>query len=46
VNDIIAHIEAYYGVDDVLCVSAGKLIDTCVKQGTKVKKGEVLGWIE
>ncbi|MCL2327647.1 MAG: oxaloacetate decarboxylase [Bacteroidetes bacterium] len=45
-NDIIAHIEAYYGIDDVLCVSAGKLIDTCAKQGAKVKKGEVLGWIE
>ena len=45
-NDIIAHIEAYYGVDDVVCLSAGKLIDTCVKQGVKVKKGTVLGWIE
>jgi pyruvate carboxylase subunit B len=45
-NDIIAHIEAYYGIDDVLCVCDGKLIDTCIKQGTKVKKGEVLGWLE
>jgi len=45
-NDIVAHIEAYYGIDDVLCVSAGKLIDTCAKQGAKVKKGEILGWIE
>jgi len=45
-NDIIAHIEAYYGVDDVVCLSAGKLIDTCVKQGTNVKKGTVLGWME
>ena len=45
-NDIIAHIEAYYGIDDVLCTCSGKLIDTCVKQGVKVRKGEVLGWME
>ena len=45
-NDVIAHISAYYGVDDVLCTASGKLIDTCIKQGMKVKKGEVLGWIE
>ncbi|MCL2131349.1 MAG: oxaloacetate decarboxylase [Lentimicrobiaceae bacterium] len=44
-NDIIAHIVAYYGVEDVLCTCSGKLIDTCVKQGMQVKKGEVLGWI-
>jgi len=45
-KDTVAHIEAYYGIDDVVCVCSGKLIDTCVKQGAKVKKGDVLGWIE
>jgi len=45
-NDIIAHIAAYYGVEDVVCICSGKLIDTCIKQGVKVKKGDVLGWLE
>ena len=45
-NDIIAHIEAYYGVDDIVSHYSGKLIDTVVKQGTKVKKGDVIGWVE
>ena len=45
-NDVFAYIQAYYGNDDVLVPVAGTLIDTIVKQGAKVKKGEVLGWIE
>jgi pyruvate carboxylase subunit B len=45
-NDIVAHIETFYGIVDIACAHSGKLIDTCVKQGVKVKKGDVLGWIE
>jgi pyruvate carboxylase subunit B len=45
-NDIIAHIQAYYGIDEVLSAYNGKLIDTDVKQGTRVSKGEILGWLE
>ncbi|MDR1181320.1 MAG: oxaloacetate decarboxylase [Bacteroidales bacterium] len=45
-KDIVAHIQAYYGIDDVLSAYNGKLIDTAVKQGTMVKKGEILGWME
>ena len=45
-GEIIAHIAAYYGMEEVLCANSGKLIDTCTKQGAMVKKGEVLGWIE
>ncbi|MDR0604675.1 MAG: oxaloacetate decarboxylase [Bacteroidales bacterium] len=46
INDTIAHIQAYYGIDDVLSMYDGKLIDTDVKQGTKVQKGDILGWLE
>jgi pyruvate carboxylase subunit B len=45
-NDTIAHIQAYYGIDDVVSAYNGKLIDTDVKQGTKVQKGDILGWLE
>jgi pyruvate carboxylase subunit B len=45
-NDLVAHIQAYYGVDDILSAYNGKLIDTAVKQGAMVKKGEILGWLE
>ena len=45
-NDIIAYIGAYYGNVDIVSPYAGKLIDTFVKQGTTVKKGDVLGWVE
>ena len=45
-NDLIGHIGAYYGNVEITSPCAGKLIDTAVKQGTQVKKGDVLGWIE
>jgi pyruvate carboxylase subunit B len=45
-NDIIAHIEAYYGIDDIINNYNGKLIDTIAKQGAKVQKGEIIGWVE
>jgi pyruvate carboxylase subunit B len=44
-NDVIAYIAAYYGNDDVVSKYNGKLINTMVPQGAKVKKGDVLGWI-
>jgi pyruvate carboxylase subunit B len=45
-HEVIAHIQAFYGIADVLSICSGKLIDTCIKQGDKVKKGDILGWIE
>ncbi len=45
-KDIVGYIEAYYGNDDIVSPYNGKLIDTAVKQGAKVQKGEILGWIE
>ena len=45
-KDIIAHVEAYYGIEDIPTPCTGKLIDTVVKQGTIVQKGDIIGWIE
>lgn len=45
-NDLIAVIQAYYGNEDVVVIHAGKLVDTCAPQGSMIKKGDVIGWIE
>ena len=45
-NDIIGYVSAYYGNVDIISKYSGKLIDTVVKQGTIVKKGDVIGWLE
>jgi len=45
-KDIIAHIETYYGIEDIPSPCTGKLIDTVVKQGTTIQKGDIIGWVE
>ena len=45
-GDIFAHIQAFFGNEEVCVPVGGKLIDTIVKQGAKVQKGETLGWVE
>jgi pyruvate carboxylase subunit B len=45
-KDIMGHIETYYGMEDIQSPSTGKLIDTVVKQGVMVNKGDVIGWLE
>ncbi|MBQ4478194.1 MAG: oxaloacetate decarboxylase [Bacteroidales bacterium] len=44
-GDHIASIEAFYGLEDVVAPVDGTLVDTCIKQGTKVEKGEIIAWI-
>ena len=42
----LANIEASYAIVPLTVVKGGRLIDTCVKQGQMVKKGDVVGWVE
>ncbi len=39
-------IQSSYALMPCNVVEGGKLIDTCVAQGTMVKKGDVIGWME
>ena len=45
-GDVFCIIEASYALMNVEVTKAGRLIDTCVKQGQMVKKGDILGWME
>lgn len=45
-GDVFCTIQASYAMATVEAPKAGKLIDTFVKQGQMVKKGDILGWIE
>ena len=45
-GDVFCIIQANYALVNVHMNKGGRLIDTCVKQGQWVKKGDVLGWIE
>ena len=45
-NDLFAIVQAYYGNEEVKLSFAGILIDSCVSQGSKVKKGDIIAWIE
>jgi len=45
-NDVIAIIQTYYGNVEVPVLNAGKLIDSRVSQGGRVKKGDIIAWVE
>ena len=45
-GDVFCIIQANYALVNVYMNKGGRLIDTCVKQGQWVKKGDILGWIE
>ena len=45
-GDVFCIIQANYALVNVHMNKGGRLIDTCVKQGQWVKKGDILGWIE
>ena len=45
-GDTFCTIQANYALVNVHLNKGGRLVDTCVKQGQMVKKGDILGWIE
>ena len=45
-NDVIAIIQTYYGNVEVPVLNAGKLIDSRVPQGGRVRKGDIIAWVE
>ena len=45
-GDTIGTIQASYALMPVQAIADGKLVDTCVKQGAMVKRGDTIGWVE
>ncbi len=45
-GDLIAIIQTYYGNVDVPALNTGKIIDSCIPQGGRVKKGDIIAWVE
>ncbi len=45
-GDAFCIIQASYALMPVTLTIGGNLVDTCVKQGSMVHKGDVIGWIE
>ncbi|MBP5556377.1 MAG: oxaloacetate decarboxylase [Bacteroidales bacterium] len=44
-GDLVCYVEAYYGQDEVRALYDGKLLQVVVAQGEKVKKGDVIAFI-
>lgn len=42
----LANIEASYAIVPLVAPKDGHIIDTCIRQGQMVKKGDIVGWIE
>lgn len=45
-GEVFCILQTSYNLTNVAVNRAGHLIDTCVKQGQIVKKGDILGWIK
>lgn len=46
VGDTICLVQAFYGIDEIKSFYKGKIIETIAKQGTKVKKGDIIAFID
>lgn len=42
----VCYVQAYYGNEEIQAPVDGKIVAICAKQGDKVEKGEILGFIE
>ena len=44
-SEPIAHIQTYYGMEEIIPVCDGRIVAVCAKQGEKVAKGEIIAFI-
>ena len=42
----IAHIQTYYGLEEIIPVCNGRIVAVCAKQGDMVTKGQILAYIQ
>ena len=44
-GDLALIVEAYYGMDEIKALYSGKLLQVVVNQGEKVRKGDVVAFL-
>lgn len=45
-GDCICHIDAYFGMDEIISLFTGKLISVIAQQGDKVRKGDIIAFMK
>ena len=45
-GQILCHVQAYYGLEPVKALAAGRIVSVNAKQGDRVEKGQIIGFIE
>ena len=45
-SEPLAHIQTYYGMEEIIPVCDGRIVAVCAKQGEKVAKGEIIAFIK
>ncbi len=45
-GDVLCMVQAYYGIEECVAKASGKIVSINAKQGDKVVKGQILGFIE
>ena len=44
-SEPLAHIQTFYGMEEIVPVCDGRIVAVCAKQGDKVAKGEIIAFI-
>lgn len=42
----LGYVQTYYGMEDVIALTDGRIIASCVRQGDKVVKGEIIAFVQ
>ncbi|MBR4437596.1 MAG: oxaloacetate decarboxylase, partial [Bacteroidales bacterium] len=42
----LCNIQAFYGMEEIICPADGKLVAVCAKQGQKVVKDEIIAFVQ
>ena len=44
-GQVIAHVQTYYGMEEIVPAHSGRIIAVCAGQGSSVVKGEIIAFV-